>query len=194
MKIDRKILQLSLLSFGFILILGTYFLYPKIKKNSDVEVITNREEIVKKNKESNLFENVEYKGLYNFDQPFVVESKKAHILNEEPDIVYMNEMTVTLHMQNGKVVIITSDKGNYNKINYDCFFEGNVKAIDDETIITADKLDLLATEDYAVAYNNVVLVNNQGSLNADKVKYDFKKEHYHVSMFNNEKVKINLFK
>ena len=194
MKIDSKIVQLSLLSVGFILILGTYFLYPKIKNNNNVKITIDSEKIIKKNTESNLFENVEYKGLYNFNQPFVIESKKAHIFNEEPDIVYMNKMIVTLHMQNGKVVVITSDKGTYNKVNYDCFFVGNVKAIDSETTITSNNLDLLSTEDYALAYDNVVLVNDQGSLNADKVKYDFKKEQYHVSMLNNEKVKINLFK
>ena len=38
-----------------------------------------------------------------------------------------------------------SDKGKYNKVTYDCFFEKNVKATEGETEIFAENLDLLAT-------------------------------------------------
>ena len=76
----------------------------------------------------------------------------------------------------------------------DCFFENNVKAIDGETTILAENLDLLATEDSATVYNNVFLTNDKGSLRADKVYYDFETKHYQVSMFSDNKVKIKLIK
>ena len=103
-------------------------------------------------------------------------------------------MRVTLDMDNGKVIIITSDKGRYNKVTYDCFFENNVKAIDGKTTVLAENLDLLATEDSATVYNNVFLTNDKGSLQADKVYYDFETKHYQVSMFSDKKVKIKLIK
>ena len=103
-------------------------------------------------------------------------------------------MRVTLDMDDGRVIIITSDKGRYNKVTYDCFFENNVKAIDGETTVLAENLDLLATEDSATVYNNVFLTNDKGSLRADKVYYDFETKYYHVSMFSDEKVKIKLIK
>ena len=79
-------------------------------------------------------------------------------------------------------------------MSYDCFFENNVKAIDGRTTVLAENLDLLATEDSAIVYNDVFLTNDKGSLRADKIYYDFEKKHYQVSMFNNEKVKIKLIK
>jgi len=103
-------------------------------------------------------------------------------------------MRVALNMRDGRIVTITSDKGIYNKITYDCFFEDNVKATDEETIILAKNLDLLVTEDMASIYNNVNLINTNGTLQADKVQYNFETKNYRVSMYNTEKVKIKLIR
>jgi len=79
-------------------------------------------------------------------------------------------------------------------VSYDCFFENNVKAIDGETTVLSENIDLLSTEKSATVYNNVFLTNDKSSLRADKVYYDFETKYYHVSMFNDEKVKIKLIK
>ena len=283
----RKIIQLTLISIGLVLILFTYFLYPTINKNKLFEAKTGKEKInlqekikklerkeqalinqIKEEKEyfssggvlkkgaleklqtdlqktssllakkrsdlkkkqritkdaleklqtdlqktsssltekrsalekeekfskidedkSNTFLNVEYKGIYNYDKPFTIISEKAYIGFDEPDIVYMTNMQVTLYINDKSTVVITSDKGSYNKITYDCFFEDNVKATDGKTIILSKNLDLLATEDSAVAYNNVYLTNDNGFLRADKVDYDFETKYYNISMFGNKRVK-----
>ena len=198
MTANKRIVQLSLISIGLFLILATYFFYPKIIENKFLEEETVKDDVIKTamtdSKERNTFENVEYKGLYDINKPFKVKSEKAYILIKDPDIVYMTNMHVTLHMDDGRVIIITSDKGSYNKVSYDCFFENNVKAIDGETTVLAENLDLLATEDSATVYNNVFLTNDKGSLRADKVYYDFETKYYQISMFSDEKVKIKLIK
>ena len=116
----------------------------------------------------------------------------AYILEEEPDIVYMTDMKVTLYMNDGKVIVITSDNGSYNKVNYNCFFVGNVVATDDSTVITSENIDLLSEEDFASVYNNVVIKDEKGSLMADKIDYNFETKFYHVSMFNDERVKVKI--
>ena len=198
MTANKRIAQLSLISIGLFLILATYFFYPKIIKNKflEEEIV---EDVVPKtditdSKWRNTFENVEYKGLYDMDKPFKVKSENAYILIKNPDVVYMTNMHVALDMDDGRVIIITSDKGKYNKVTYDCFFENNVKAIDGKTTVLAENLDLLATEDSATVYNNVFLTNDSGSLRADKVYYDFETNHYQISMFSDKKVKIKLIK
>jgi len=195
MKRSRKIVQLSLISIGFFLILVTYFLYPKIIESKFIKEETTKDKIVKTEDDNiNMFENVEYKGVYNIDKPIVITAEKALVLTEKPEMIFMTNMRVTLHIDDEKIIIITSDRGSYNKITYDCFFEENVEAADGETLILADNLDLLASEDSATVYNNVVLTNDRGSLRADKVDYDFETKYYHVSMFDNKKVKIKLIK
>ena len=164
------------------------------KKEAQEKETVKKEVIETDNTKSNLFENVEYKGLYNFDNPFTVKSEKAFILEEKPELVYMANMNVTLHMSDGKIVTITSDEGSYDKISYDCIFEGNVMANDGETTIFADNLDLITSKDFATIYNNVVLNNNEGSLRADKLDYNFETKYYHISMFRDKKVKVKVIK
>ena len=138
------------------------------------------------------FDSLEYKGLYDFDKPIKVKSKKAYILNEEPDIVHMNSMHVILYLSDGRIVNITSDKGRYNKITYDCFFEKNVKATDESTIILAENLDLLANKNYIEVYNNVTLDHTAGYLEADKINYNLETKHFKVSMFDEKSVRMKI--
>ena len=198
MTSNKRAVQLSLISIGLLLILATYFFYPKIIENKFLEEETDKiganKTDITDSKERNTFENVEYKGLYSINKLFKVKAEKAYVLTKDPNIVYMTNMHVTLDADDGRVIIITSDKGRYNKVSYDCFFENNVKAIDGETTVLAGNLDLLATEDTATVYNNVFLTNDKSSLRADKVYYDFETKHYQVSMFSDDKVKIKLIK
>ena len=193
MTANKKIIQLGLISIGLFLILTTYFLYPKfLKEEAGRGGMIETDSIA--DKERNTFENVEYKGLFDTDKQYTVKAEKAYILVKEPDVVYMTDMYVTLTMDDGRLVTITSDNGSYNKVTYDCFFENNVKAIDGETTVISENIDLLTTKDSATVYNNVLLTNNEGSLRADKVYYDFEKKHYQISMFSEKKVKIKLIK
>ena len=193
MTANKRIVSLVLIFIGLFLILTTYFFYPKFLKEGAVVSDTFKADSID-SKERNTFENVEYKGLYDSRKPFIIKSDKAYILTNDPDIVYMTNMHVTLKMEDGEIIIITSDSGRYNKVTYDCFFENNVKAIDGKTTVFAENMDLLATEDSATVYNSVFLTNDTGSLQADKVYYDFETKHYQVSMFNDKKVKIKLIK
>ena len=199
---EKKIIQFTLLSIGLLLILATYILYPSIKEKrasfdekelSENEIFEEGSKTIK-DEETNTFTNVEYKGFYNLTNPFSIKSDKARILKEEPDIIYMTNMKAIILMKDGKTVIITSDKGRYNKLTYDSFFEENVKATDNETIILSENLDLIASKDIAIIYNDVTITNDEkGSLKADKIDYNFITEFYKVSMFKNKNVKIKIY-
>ena len=192
----KKVTQLMLMFFGFFLILATYFLYPKLNKNVlEKNKIVKNDIIEKKDGEdiNNTFTNVEYNGVYSLKNDFKVKSEKAYITEEKPDIVFMTNMKVVINMNDGRQIFIESDKGRYNKRTFDCFFIDNVKARDEKTLIEASNLDLLATEDLVRVYNDVILKNENGSLRADKINYDFETRYYQISMFNsNEKIKMKL--
>jgi len=199
-RLNIKTLQLTLITFGIILIIGTYFLYPNLKKEkvmikeNKLSEAQNENKIVLDGKVGNMFENVEYKGTYNINNSFNILSKKAHIFDTEPDIVHMYSMVVHLYMNDGRTVTITSDEGTYNKLNYNVFFRKNVKATDGETIIQSNNLDLLSDENYASAYEDVVLNSDSGNLIADKIKYNFETELYDISMFDDKTVKVKILK
>ena len=189
MKINIKTLQISIISFAFLLIIVTYFYIPKIEEKKLKEKTLQKNEIIEDSNENieNIFEKVTYEGIYQIENPFVIKAEKAKILSEEPSIVHMNFMDVTIKLKSGEIVMITSDAGRYDKINYDIFFEGNVKAIHQDTELFSDNLDLLADQ-HATIYNNVVLEDkNTGYLKADLIKYDFENKKDKIKKYENKK-------
>ena len=197
MKLKQGGVQLILISIGLLLFVLTYLFYPNIKNKNklskDQRIVEDIEKITGQT-QSTAFEKLEYKGLYDFNKPFKVKSEKAYIFNEEPDIVYMDQMQVILNLSDERIVIITSDKGRYNKRTYDCFFEQNVKATDENTKIYADNLDLLATINSVEIYNNVSLYYTAGNLQADKINYDFETKHFNVSMYDDKAIKMKVIR
>ena len=194
MKKKEQNTQLILISIGLLLILLTYFYYPHMSKDKLQE-----DQFALKNLEKTLdadqfttFESVEYEGLYDLNKPFSIKSEKAYILDIDPDVVYMTNMYVTLYLKDKRTVNILSDRGKYNKVTHDCFFEENVVATDGETKIFAENLDLLANENFVKVYNNVRLNHPMGVLVADKIDYDLETKYFKVSMFNDETVKMKI--
>ena len=194
MKKKQRRVQLALASIGLLLFIFTYLYYPNINKDKFSKNQSGTDNFGKTsdNKQYTSFNNLEYKGLYDFDKPFKVKSKKAYILNDEPDIVYMQNMHVILYLSDNRIVEITSLKGRYNKKNYNCFFEQDVYASDGETKIMANNLDLLATENFAKIYNDVNLDYATGYLLADKIDYNFETKNFKVSMFNDKAIKMKV--
>ena len=196
MKKKQKKAQLVLISIGLLLVLLTYFYYPYMNKDKLLKNQSTREDLEKATDDtrSTTFKNVTYEGLYDLDKPFLVKSEKAYILDGDPDVVYMTNMHVILYLKNERIVNIISNKGKYNKVTNDCFFEENVKATDEKTIIFAENLDLLATENFVKIYNNVKLNDPTGFLQADKIDYDFETKYFKVSMFGDKTVKMKVTK
>ena len=195
MKKKQQNIQIILISIGLLLILITYFYYPYMNKAKLIENQSAKKELERiLEDQSTSFKNVQYKGLYDVDKPFTIISEKAYILNEEPEFVYMTNVHTILYLPDGRIVNIKADKGKYNKVTYDCFFEQNVKATDGETKIFAENLDLLATTSFVKIYKDVTLNYPTGSLVADKIDYDFETKYFKVSMFDDKTVKIKVTK
>ena len=196
MKKKQRQIQLVLISIGLLLFVLTYLYYPNIDKDKLLkdQSIYKDFETVGAGDQITVFEDVEYKGLYDIDKPFKVKSETAYILNEEPDIVYMKNMHVILYLNDERIINIESDKGRYNKVTYDCFFEQNVKATDGSIKIYAENLDLLATENFAEIYNNVNLDYATGYLLADKIDYNFETKYFKVSMFDDKAIKMQVIR
>ena len=194
MKKKQLKTQIALIIIGFLLIIITYFIYPYSKKVRIDKKQDSQLDLEQSDNQDSFFEHVEYEGFYNLNKPFIVQSEKALILNDQPDIVYMTNMHVILYLDNGNVLNIVSNKGTFNKVTYDCFFIEKVKATDGETEILAKNLDLLATKNSIEVYNNVVVNYPTGSFEADKVQYDFETKNLKASMYDDRAIKMKIFK
>ena len=195
MKREQQKIQAFLFIVGVLLILITYFYYPyKNKSLVEKDIQENVPPVSDtQSDKTTSFENLEHQGLYDMDKTFTVKSEKAHINEDQPDIVHMINMHVVLYLNDGRVVNILSDKGTYNKASYDCFFEQNVRASDGETKIFSENLELLGDKSIVKIYNNVVVNYPTGSfLQADNVDYNFETKYFKVSMFDDKRIKMKV--
>ena len=194
-KINKKSVQISLIFLGLILIAVTYFIYPKINQKTEVEIQAENMPKSTEDTEGSSFTNVEYNGFTTEGSPYVIRSETANTMPDDPDTVYMQFITAKFYYKNGRVVIITSDLGEFNKINGDIRFKKNIKMTDsDDNKLTSENLDMLVSENYASAYNNVELKTPDGHfVIADKILFDGEKKSFKISMFDtNKNVKVKL--
>ena len=116
MKNKQGKTQFLLLFTGFILLFLTYFYYPSMQNNQALnsklknKILENskdsKNELPKDDEvKGTTFEEIEYKGIYDVDKSFIVKSETAYISNEEPDIVYMDNMHVILDLNDGRKVL-----------------------------------------------------------------------------------------
>ena len=194
MKKRQQKTQLALISIGFLLILLTYLYYPYINKDKpqDEQFVQKVSEETLNDAQSN-FENVTYEGLTGTMQRFSVKSESAHILDTDPDLVFMKNMLVEIHLNDGRTVRIRSKAGRYHKESHDCWFVDDVVADDGEIEVKAGNLDLLASENLVNIYNNVIVNYPTGSLNADSAVYDFETKYMKLSMFDDKTIKMKVF-
>ena len=187
---NRKIVQLSLLTIGTLLVLSTYFFYPKMEKNVVEDTIKQDEMAKTDDTASNIFENVTYEG-ENSGNPFTVHASRAEI-KENANIVHMKNMLITIFLKDSKWMI-ECGVGTYNKLDYNIFCSQDVKATDDKIIVYSQNLDLLNDESIKI-YNKVLIIDeNESRLYADIVNYDFENKLYHINMFDKDKsVKLKL--
>ena len=193
MKKKQRGIQFALISIGLLLFALTYFYYPSIKKDKILkdQSVNKDSQKVEDMDQSSSFEKLQYKGK-NKNTPFIVKSNEAYILNDEPNIVWMKDMNVVLYLSDMRIVRIKSLKGRYNKQNFNMYFEREVVATDGETVITAENLDLLATENIMKVYNDVNLDDATGSLQADSILYDLEKKYITVNNFDDKAIKMKV--
>ena len=192
---DKKI-QLGLIILGIILIVSTYFIYPKLNNLPEQKIAETKSENNENPDEiDTTFTNVEFKGITNDGSPYVVHSEFAEVNPEDVNIVYMSFVTARYYYKNNRTIIITGDNGKLNKINGNINFENNVKMVDNNNNeLTSDYLDMIASEDYAMAYSAVKVLTSEGeSVLADRIKFDAIKNTLKISMLDEDKqIKIKL--
>ena len=200
----KKTLQISLLILGFGLILITYFIYPWLIQKSETVFkdpkIKEMEEIIKGDDQEiqdTSLTNVEYKGLTSEGNPYTIVSEIAQMDKKKPDIVYMEFVTAKFYYKDGRIVIITSDIGQFNKSNGDISFQKNIKMVDNvKNELTSENLDMLISKNYIAAYNDVKLVTGDGQfVIADRILFDSIKKSFKISMHNKDNnIKMKLVK
>ena len=180
--------QLSLFFLGIALILLTYFYIPSLNKDKYIKHQSIQKDLEENSDDqTTVIYNVKYLG-NNVNTPFTLMAETAKIKKKEsPDLIDLNNIHLILHLKNRQVDIYAK-KGTFNKLTNDVYMIGGpekpIQAIETPgtTVIYADNINLLASSSEAEIFNNVRVVDNQGSfLEAHSMKYDFLEKELKIS-------------
>ncbi len=186
----RKFFQLGLIFLGLLIIFFTYFSSFKTKKTSekDQDMKIVKEEFSEE--EINKFENVEYEGIDNSGNRFVIGSKFAEFEQDKPEEINMEMIKCTFYFKDQTVLTIVSDRGLYNNITNDMKFSENVKMDYLENTLFSDRAIFNNYENQLLIAGNVNGHSPETNLKADQLDFDLNTKNLKISMYNEKRVNI----
>ena len=138
--------------------------------------ITKNIEYITTNKEGDIFKILAEYGKTNF--------KNSNILDLE-------NVNGEINSNDAPKIFIKSDYAKYNYNNQNSKFFGNVKINYENKEITCDNLDLNINENIAIAYNNVIMIDQNSKMRAENVVMDIVTKDININSKNKVEVSIN---
>ena len=178
---QKTILQIIILS-TLITISGVfYYIYFFEKKNvfnvvqeEDKSLVANSEKDGVEEDQSfeNLLSDVNYKSTDKDGNLYNIFAKSGKISKDEPDILILEKVQGIIIMNDKSEIIISSNYAEYNSVNLDTKFNGNVKVNYEDNELLSQNVDLLLTDNLIKIYNNVFFNNKNLKSNADRIQYN----------------------
>ena len=191
MLIKRKLFQISLITLGLIIVFLTYFTNLEKNQQEDFKVSENTSDDERFLEEGvNRFENVEYQGIDNSGNKFVIGSKFAELEKDSPELINMENVKCLFTFKDNTVLTVISDKGVYNNLTNDMKFSENVRMDYLENILYSDRADFNNYENQLLVAGNISGEGPTTNLNADELDFDLNTKDLKISMYSEERVKI----
>ena len=196
-KTKLRITQISLIVLGTLIIFFTYY---NREINSGEKILSKKlqveveKQLTEDSKEGDVFYNIEYSGLDMVGNRYTLKSKQAFTKKENQEIVNMEVVEAVFYFKNDTVLYVWSNEGIYNNKTLDMKFFGNVKANYDSSELFAEKAEYSNSKSYLIISENVKINDIRGTVVADKLLFDIKKQKLNIASFNNGKInaKVNL--
>ena len=191
-KKKLRLFQAILLIVGIIIIFITYadkgfFLNKKINKKT-IPLIENETT----GQKENIFYNIEYSGLDLAGNRYIIKSKEATTNASNQEIVNMKFVESFFYFKDDTVLKVKSDYGTYNNKTLDMFFNSNVKANYQNSVLFAENAEYSNSENFLSISGKVKIEDFKGTMFADKLLFDIKKSKLNITSFNDDKINANL--
>ena len=194
-KKQLRLIQICLLILGSLVIIFTYF---DRERHSNEQIISkeNQEKIKKQlrkdDKEGDIFFNIEYSGLDLAGNRYILKSKEAFSKKSDQKIVNMTSVEATFYFKDGTILNVWSEQGIYNNKSLDMKFSGNVKAIYEGSKLFAQKAEYSNSKSFLTISEKVKINDARGTMIADKLLFDIKKQTLEIASFTDNKINANI--
>ena len=183
-KILKIILILSLIIITWF-VYSEYFKKDKKLFSKQVNSSTNIEEDGIYN--SNIIKDINYTSRDLKGNEYILIAKEGEIDLDNSDIIFLTDVTAYIKLvKNSELIVITSNYGKYNTINYDTIFSKNVKIDYVDNIITGDYLDFSMMKNLLIVSRNVVYKNLENTMMADVIELDTTTKDTKIFMYNSD--------
>ena len=189
------IIQISLLIIGSLIILFTYSDLNFSDKEKIITTETQKridEQLKNEPQDGDIFFNIEYSGLDLSGNRFILKSKEAFNKKASQEIVDMKFVEAFFYFKDGTVLKILSDRGIYNNKTLDMNFDGNVIAKYEGSELFAQKAEYSNSKSFLIISNEVKVKDYRGTMFADKLFFDIKKQTLNIASTNNGNVNANV--
>ncbi len=189
------IIQISLLVVGSLIIL---FTYSDLNVSDKEKIITSEtqkkidEQLKNESQDGDIFFNIEYSGLDLAGNRFILRSKEAFNKKANEEIVNMKFVEAFFYFKDGTILEILSDSGVYNNKTLDMNFDGNVIAKYEGSELFAQKAEYSNSKSFLMISNNVKVKDYRGTMFADKLFFDIKKQTLNIASTKDGKVNANV--
>jgi hypothetical protein len=193
-KIFLKIILILSLIIVTWFVYSEYFKEDKSKLSKPVNPTTEIEEETLYN--SNIIKDINYTSRDLKGNEYVLIAKEGEIDLDNNDIIFLTDVTAYIKLvKNSELIVITSNYGKYNTINYDTIFSKNVRIDYVDNIITGDYLDFSMMKNLLIVSRNVVYKNLGNTMRADVIELDTTTKDTKIFMYNsNEQVNVTNIK
>ena len=180
----QLILTIAIFAMAFIF----YERYLVEEKVSEVKNLNTNKEQVKEKEETNIIKNLNYNVELIDSGNYEIKSNQSKIiLVDGEEVVKMSRVTAIYTDKNNRKLYISSDSAEFNTINYNTLFEGEISVKFEDNIITSDKLSFNFVENIILVYQNVIYKGKRGKLKTDNIKINLMTKN--VELFMNDKTK-----
>ncbi|WP_435166535.1 LPS export ABC transporter periplasmic protein LptC [Candidatus Pelagibacter bacterium nBUS_28] len=182
------------------LIIISWFVYSKYFKEDENLLFKPLNPTTKNEGEaiynSNIIKDINYSSKDLKGNEYILVAKKGEIDLDDSDIIFLTNVTAYIKLvKNSELIVINSDYGKYNTINYDTIFSKNVKIDYVDNIITGDYLDFSMMKNLLIISRNVVYKNLENTMRADVIELDTITKDTKIFMYNSsEQVNVTNIK
>ena len=185
-KIFLKIVLILSLIIITWFVYSEYFKEDKSKLSKPVNPTSEIEEDAVYN--SNIIKDINYTSRDLKGNEYILIAKEGEIDLDNSDIIFLTDVTAYIKLvKNSELIVITSNYGKYNTINYDTIFSKNVKIDYVDNIITGDYLDFSMMKNLLIVSRNVVYKNLENTMKADVIELDTTTKDTKIFMYNSDK-------
>ena len=150
----------------------SFFLFLKYFKKTSLENDTNINITQNTNTSESLIEDLKYLSTDKEGNEYKIEAKKGNIDKNNPDIIYLENVSAIILLQNSDLILIKSNFAKYNIKNFDTLFNDSILVNYGEHVLNSGFLDLSFENNLVSLYDNVRYISGVSSLKADKAEID----------------------